>query len=265
MIPIMLQVFNPGMIVTELEWGLPIAVIIIIAAGLYLWRSSKKQKAAVKGGSAASGLNGGNTALILSPDKNYVVDQKEFYIHRETDPKKNVLATYALFPEEEQSAKNSGITGAFEKVKTMFYGNQSDYLAEEEKKGRVFDETLAAIKQGGGWITAYTLTTNTQVPIFSGLGVKDQIAIIERNVEKRMSILKSVQITATQFSNANAPYDQLGGSIKMGTFAIAIGLVVLALVLYTLPGNIQSIVNGAAGSIASSIHSSASAVGGSVP
>lgn len=261
-------------------YGVYIAVIVIPTAVVILWwksRSSKSTGNLFTGGSKKGAPI--NFAFILTPDKKQIVDIKPFFIHRDEDISKNVVGTYALFPEEERG-KSGGIQNVIQGFK-KFLGMHSN-PEDEQKKGRTFDEDLALSTkiQGIGWVTSYTLKTNTQAPIFQeeikgqklspemvkaiekfkgkeievnpdyaqvpiwSPGMFAFLPIMERNVERRMAILKAVQSAAQQFAFATG-YEQLAGAIKLETFALVIAAAILIIVLALIPGSINTIVHNA--------------------
>lgn len=221
-----------GNILGQLAIGIPIVGVVILIAFIYFWRTSKKNQTSM----------GGNIAIIMTAERGFVVDMKAFDIYRETDMTKNITATYAIFPEE---LKSNG--GFFAKIKqklgASFLNSNNSSVTDEQKIGRTFDPELATVKRNGGWLTIYTLDTNTQLPFSTNdIEFKALIAKLERNVEKRMSLLKSVQLASKEYENASQ-YDQLGSAIKISAFAILLGLGVLAIVIMQIPGSIDGALN----------------------
>lgn len=244
--------FDSTFIVQTIIYGLPIAFIIILIAAFLMWRKSKLAK--------SSSASGGNMAFIIDPTVSALVDTKPFFIHRDMDLTKNIMATYALFPDEEKHVKDP--LSILRNAINSLMGKST--MEDEEKKGRVFSEGMAFHKIGGGWVTAYSIRTNTQIPIWSEKGITPQIELVERNVEKRMSILKAVQQASQQYESASS-YDNLAAGMRLNAFSIIFATAILAIVLISIPGSVSSAVTSAIHQTVSQIGSTIGSAGGSVP
>lgn len=252
----MAAAFNSSFVVDTIIYGVPIALLIIVIAAMWMWRSSKKR-------TKNTDLNNLNEAWIIDVGKRQIVDRKEFYIHRDTDLQKNITSTYALFPDEERMAGHFLVR--IKEVFEQLLGHRPN-MEEEERKGRIFDEELALSKIMGGWFTAYSLKTNTQIPIWElekyhgpvtarlidgkrieqksiweGLSFIDIIRIMERNIERRMAVLKAVQSAAQQYSESSS-YENVANAMRFNAFAIIFAAAVLAIVLMSIPGSIHQAV-----------------------
>ena len=311
----------------QIEYGGPIALLVIMVAGIYFWRKSKTGSSANQqraGGPTAKGAPNAiiNIAYIGSPNTNLIIEEKTFAVERKYDEINNIEATYAKFPEE-KVAQQGGLGNVVAGFKHMFHLDTTNtaQLANQEKKGTPFNPNLAYQRRGGGWVAMYTLENNTQIPITSSEKTKRQtitgnslaeieqkmkeenyqiyvqfpvstadatanivsirkgdgktsvdaakfiveieryygltktyIVEMERNVEKRIANLKAGQNAALDYLATNTEATQLAGAIRIGIFALVIALLILAIVVSTLPGSINQIIQGAIASVGTGVH-----------
>ena len=210
-----------------LSYAIYIIPVVIIAFFVWMVWGRKKQTGA-----------GENLAIIYSIRHRTISDIKPFMVARKFDAVKNVEETKAIFPSDNAKKGNTGLIGV---IMGLIGGKPKEDPSNEE--GAIFSEALAVYNQAKrGWLTIYSLETYTQLPLVSGnTDILAKMVEMERNVERRVSRLKSSQLAIQSYVSTSTPIESLNRIQLISFILIFIGIIALAYALIQIGDSVNAL------------------------
>ncbi len=136
---------------------------------------------------------------------------------------------------EEHKSKKQGIFSGFSRKQAP--------IRQTPIQPVPFSDSIAVYnQQRGAWLTIISLETHTQLPIVSGSqDTLIKILQMERNVEGRVSRLKSSSTAIKSYIETSTPREQLGNVQVVGLILLFVGIIAIAYGLNSVAGALGGI------------------------
>ncbi len=200
-----------------LKYAIYIIPAIIIIFFVYLFFTRNKVS-----------KSGQNLAIIYSIRHRTISDVKPFVVLRKYDKVKNIEETKAIFPLDQKQGQKQGVGGLLQFFKSLL--SRPSKGLDEEEEGAIFSEAIAVFnKAKRGWLTVYSLETYTQLPLVSGsYDISAKMLEMERNIERRVSKLKTSQLDVKNLMVATSPINTFGKLLIVSAVLVFIGALGIA-------------------------------------